>query len=260
MTFATEKAPSASFSEVAGYACPRDLSHAIQSMRPSEALEILERGIRGWGVEGAVVLCNQRAGILSRTGRLDDAIAYQEFIQHQVPENHRGACQLVHFYLKAADSARQGGQNYGFWRVKAMNLAEQLVRDYPRVENCWNTLITAYRRSNKPEQAIAAARTALGQEKFRNNPVLKSGLIAAYLHANRNQDAVIFAEQALAQHPEDKAINTLYANALSQSGQPQRAMELLDKMITADPKDPHLKKARVRAETAMNARSLGLSL
>lgn len=251
MTDESENTVSKVFAEVAGYARPYDMSQAIKLMRPSGALATLDLGISGWGVSDGIVLCNQKAGILSRTDRLQDAIAFQEWVQQQKPDNRFGSCQLVRFYLAAADKEKAKDGRYGLWRGKAMTLADRLIEDHPQDANCWSTGIEAYRRSNKPQRAISIALEAMKQEKLRNNPVIKSALIGAYLQDRQFEMATHVAEQAVAAHPQDKALNTLYVNALAQSGQPERALKIVDRMIAADPVDNRLHKARERAVRAL---------
>ena len=145
------------------------------------------------------------------------------------------------FSLKA-QSVEQGNQQLYYERFQsAENTFQQVVKQNPNDAAAWYGLARTYLLQAKAEKALAALQTA--PETVKQEPYFKAAMGAALLLTGKSAEATPYFTQALSETKEkNPEILSAIAEAhiLSATGDGNYAVELLNKAMKKDKKNPAL--------------------
>ena len=155
-----------------------------------------------------------------RTGEPAKAIDSFAHVVDQNPTSARGRLSLARAYASADDIKN------------AIATLEVIVDDKPRVAS---TLAQYQERAGLLKEAVQSYTRALADQP--TSRALKFRRIATVFNDENYAQAAAFAAEAQAQHPDDLRFPRLRARAVFESGDPARALIILEPTAKAYPKD-----------------------
>ena len=249
----------------------KDYSATLQNLQKALALN-----------PGALDVRIEIANVQAVAGKSDEALATARAIQKELPQDAAGfaAEGNVHFAQKNWDRAA-GAYREAMKRKPSPGL---VVRLHSVLENQGkkadaNALAAKWAQENPKDVVVPhyLADRALSERNYKEatrlykeilpsqpgNPALLNNLAWAAAES-KDPDAIGYAEKAYALAPQSAAVIDTYGWLLLQKGEAKRAVELLTRAVSQEPKNPemrlHLAKAQIAATDKAAARKEILTL